>query len=211
MCIRIVRFERSTYDVLITAALVGRYEFGTFPPDNPPAEDLNKNGAKFQNGFFTSEGKRHNITELAIFNDGLVVNSNSTEGATAFLDDLTNFVRSTFKFRDFTSKVRKLLVSQLTVEFDTRLAALVPLFEKIVGLINEETSQNYQTPSSMDFGRIDFLFDKERARLDYASPRFLIERRLNIPFSQERYYCSATMDTGSHLRILGEIEKMLLA
>ena len=63
----------------------------------------------------------------------------------------------------------------------------------------------------MDFGRIDFLLDKDKTGIDYAAPRFLIERRAGVPFSQERYYCSASMHSDSHLRILEEIEKMLLA
>jgi hypothetical protein len=74
------------------------------------------------------------------------VNSNSTEAALAFINDLVGYVRTTFKFRDFTSKVRKILVSQRVVEFDARLAALVPLFETIAGLINEETEQLYRNP-----------------------------------------------------------------
>jgi hypothetical protein len=194
----------------LTAALVDRYGFAAFPAPNTPAEEINKNGAKFQNGFFTFGGRRANITELAIFTDGIVVNSNSTEAALAFIEDLTNYVRSNYGFRDFTSKVRKILVSQLIVEFDTRLVALIPLFEKISALINKETGQLYETPVAMDFGRIDFLFDKEKAGINYAAPRFLIERRAGVPFAQERYYCSASMHTDSHLRILAEIEKMLL-
>jgi hypothetical protein len=195
----------------LTAALVERYGFKVFPASNATAEEINKNGAKFQNGFFSFNGKRANVAELAVFNDGIVVNSNSTESASAFIEDLINFVRSNFRFRDFTSRVSRILVSQVVVEFDTRLAALVPLFEKIVALINKETDQLYETPASMDFGRIDFLFDKEKANVDHAAPRFLIERRAGVPFSQERYYCSASMHSDSHLRILKEIEKLLLA
>jgi hypothetical protein len=115
----------------LTAALVERYGFAVFPAPNAPPEELNKNGAKFQNGFFAFDGKRAGITELAVFNDGIVVNANSTEGASAFIEDLINYVRANFQFRDFTSNVRKVLVSQVIVEFDARLAALVPLFEKL--------------------------------------------------------------------------------
>lgn len=195
----------------LTAALVDRYGFAVFPASNTPPEEINKNGAKFQNGFFTFDGKRASIAELAVFNDGIVVNSNSTEAASAFIGDLISYVRSNFRFRDFTSKVRTILVSQVVVEFDTRLAALVPLFAKIGAMINKETGQIYETPVFMDFGRIDFLFDKEKAGIEYAAPRFLIERRAGVPFSQERYYCSASMHSDSHLRILEEIEKMLPA
>jgi hypothetical protein len=197
--------------VQLGLALVDRYGFKVFPTSNASAEELNKNGTKFQFGFFAFEGKRAGITELAVFNDGIVVNATSTEAAAAFIEDLMGYVRSNFRFRDFTSKVRKILVSQVVVEFDTQLAALVPLFERIGALINKETGEAYETPVFLDFGRIDFQAEKESAGATSAAPRFLIERRAGVPFSQERYYCSAGMHSDSHLRILEEIEKMLLA
>lgn len=193
----------------LTAAIVERYRFKVFPAADTPVEEINKNGAKFQHGVFAFDSRRANITELAVFNDGIVVNANSTEAASAFIEDLLAYVRSNFGFREFTSKVRRVLVSQVIVEFDTRLAALVPIFKKIGTLISEETSQTYDVPIVMDFGRLDFLFDREKAGINYAAPRFLIERRAGVPFSQERYYCSASMHSASHLRILAEIERML--
>jgi len=195
----------------LTAALVDRYGFAIFPPSNIPPEEINKNGAKFQNGFLMFEGKKSGITELAIFNDGVVVNSHSTEAASAFIEDLVSYVRSNFGFRDFTSKVRRIIVSQLIVEFDTRLAALVPAFEKIGALINKDMGELYDASVFLDFGRIDLVMDKGTADINYVAPKFLIERRANISFSQERYFCSATMHTNSHLRILEEIEKMASA
>jgi hypothetical protein len=194
----------------LAAAFVDRYGFAVFPPTNLPPEEVAKNGVKFQTGFFAFEGKRASITELAVFNDGIVVNASSSESASAFIEDLMDFVRANFRFRNFTSKVRKIIVSQVVVEFDTKLAALLPAFEKIGALVSKEMSQLYETSLALDFGRIDLIVDKDRADLNHIAPKFLIERRAGVSFSQERYYCSASMHTASHLRILEQIEKMLL-
>lgn len=194
----------------LTAALVARYGFKLFPSENMPREELNKNGAKFENGQFVYMDKPVPIAELAVFSDGIVANSTSTEAASAFISDLLEYVRSQFGFREFTSKPRQILASQLIVEFDRPLARLIPGFAKIQELLAKETGEVYDAPMPMDFFRIDFQLDKEKSHLEYAVPRFTIERRAGVSFSQERYYCGALMHTKSHLAILESIEKMLL-
>jgi hypothetical protein len=195
----------------LTAGIVERYNFKLFPPENLPREELNKNGAKFENGRFEFEGQLVEISDFTVFNDGIVANAKSTEAAYAFVDDLLDYVRSKFGFRKFTSKVREIIASQVVVEFDVKLAALIPTFERITALIASETGQIYGSSMPLDFFRLDFQLDKEKAKLDYAQPRFTIERRAGTPYSQERYFCSALMHTKSHLSILKQIEKMLVA
>lgn len=193
----------------LTAALVARYSFKGFPAENTPREELSKNGAKFENGQFLYLDRLVPIGELAVFSDGVVVNSSSTEAASAFIEDLLDYVRSQFRFREFTSRPRKIVASQLIVEFDTPLATLMPTFSKIQGLIAKETGEVYGASNPMDFFRLDFQLDKEKSHLEYALPRFTIERRAGVSFSQERYYCSALLDTQRHLFILEEMEKMI--
>jgi hypothetical protein len=194
----------------LTVGIIERYGFKVFPADNIPREELSKNGARFENGHFFFDGQIVGIMDFTVFNDGIVVNSKSTEVSAAFTDDLLGYVRSQFGFREFTSKVRKIAASQVIVEFDTRLAALVPTFNRIASLIAEEIGDLYGGLAPVDFFRLDFQIDREKSDIRHAVPRFMIERRADIPFSQERYYCSALMHTKSHLRVLEQVEKMLV-
>jgi hypothetical protein len=172
---------------------------------------MNKNGVKFENGRFPFGDQVVAISELAVFNDGIVVNANSTEGGSIFLEDLLGYVRSQFEFREFSSMPRQIVASQVVVDFETSPAGLLPTFGKINALIAKETHKLYDCPLPMDFVRLEFQLDKAKSHLEYAQPRFLIERRTGVAFSQERYYCSALMHTKNHLSILEQIERLLAA
>jgi hypothetical protein len=195
----------------LVEGIAGRYSFRGFPPPSMPREELAKNGAKFENGLLTLDGKLINIIDFTAFNDGIVVNSNTTEGASAFVDDLLVFLRDQFGFRDFISRPQRTFISQVVVEFDRPLSGLLPTFGRIAELIAHQTQQTYGLTARMDFTRLDFELDKVTTHLRYIIPRFIIERRPGVPFSQERYFCSAPMHTRSHLGLLEEIERMVPA
>ena len=193
----------------LIAGIVNRYDFKIFPADDIPREQLDKNGAKFEKGRIKFEGALANILEFTVYNDGMVINSSSTEAASAFIDDLLGYIRSKFGFREFTSKTQRTHVSQVVVEFEKPLAKLVPASEMIIDLVAAETGKIYDSPARMNFARLDFQLETETSNIRYPIPRFFIERRAGTPFSQERYYSSAPMNTRSHLSLLEKIEKTL--
>jgi hypothetical protein len=58
------------------------------------------------------------------------------------------------------------------------------------------------------FSRLDFEVDKTTLDGQTALPKFILERRGDVSFSQERYYSAAPMHTAHHLEVLTEIEKL---
>jgi hypothetical protein len=192
----------------VVESIVNRYNFKGFPPPNIPREEINKIGAKFENGLFSPEGHLTNIFDFTAFSDGIVVTSNTTESGSAFIDDVLTFLRERFAFRQFVSKVQRTFLSQVVVEFDRPLSGLFAAHGKIADLIANQNRQIYGVPAVMDFGRLDLELDKTASPLRLGVPRFIIERRPGVPFSQERYFCSAPMHTKSHLELLEEIERM---
>lgn len=195
----------------VAEAIVARYNFRGFPPINASREELSKNGAKFENGLFTLNKKPVSIAEFTAYNDGIVVSASTTEIASAFIDDLLEFLRRDYGFREFISKTQRTFISQVVVEFERPLSGLLPTFNRLMSLIGAQTEQTYGIPAKMDFARIDFGLDTVTNHVRYLTPRFLMERRPGIPFEQERYFCSAPMHTRSHLAILEEIEGMAAA
>jgi hypothetical protein len=55
---------------------------------------------------------------------------------------------------------------------------------------------------------LDFEVDKTTLDGQTALPKFILERRGDVSFSQERYYSAAPMHTAHHLEVLTEIEKL---
>jgi hypothetical protein len=196
---------------LVVEGIAARYNFRGFPPPNIQREELAKNGAKFENGLITIEGKPTAIADFTAYNDGIVVTASTTEAASIFIDDLLSCLRNEFGFRDFISQAQRTFISQIVVEFERPLSGLLPTYEKIAGLIAEQASANFGLKARMDFTRLDFEFDKASTHLRYIIPRFIIERRPGVPYSQERYFCSAPMQTRAHLALLDQIERSLSA
>jgi hypothetical protein len=61
----------------------------------------------------------------------------------------------------------------------------------------------------MELARIDPEFDNLAENSALTVPRFIIDRRKNIAFARERYFCIAPLRTNDHIHILEEIEKII--
>jgi hypothetical protein len=172
-------------------------------------EEIEKNGIRMEGGRFSFEGQTVVIGSLAIFLDGIVVTANRTEYGEAMIHDLLEFSQDRLGFRKPITAPRFLFLSQIVVEFEIRLANLISKYSAISDLITRELVPIYQNKEPVNFCRVDFELEKKAIPSGITAPRFVIERRANIPFERERYFCGAPLRTAAHLRVLEEIEKLL--
>ena len=147
------------------------------------------------------------VTEFLIYPDGVVASAPTTKIGHEFLVDILNWLQSEFKFRPLTSKLRELFLSELVVEFDSRLSGFIHGFQAISDAISRLAGPAFATTDKIDFARIDLEFDKTSDNVKLQPPRFIIERRPNTPFDRERYFCSAPLQTEEHVKVLKQIEK----
>lgn len=190
-----------------------RYNFKRSPSLNSSREEVSKSGIAFGVGEFhlPDVGESTAITEFSIFTDGIVVNALTTDRAEAFATDVVEWLQHAYNFREFTSAPKKLYVSQLVVEFEAPLSRLITSYERIVRLIAENIAESFgDRVPLMDAARIDFEVDR-LANSNQSVPRFVIERRVGVPFAKERYFCGAPMTTLGHIEVLQEIEDVLLS
>lgn len=191
----------------VLSLIAQRYGF-KIVPNITSREDLNKNGLIFGMGHFQHESQPFVISDFAIYTDGLAAVAERSEWADAFLEDVTSWVRSEFGFRDIASGVRRLYSSTIVVDFDTSPLMLLRSFESIVELISSRTITIVPGRQPMKFARLDFEIDKKELPGQAAGSKFVIERRANIGFEQERYFSSAPMTTSHHVQTLEEIERI---
>ena len=193
-------------DPNVIAKVQERYQF-TRGPDLKN-EEIAKNGLKFEIGTFQFEGANVRITDFTLYRDGIVINAIRTDSAEAFLNDIVSYMQKEFSFRDFITKPRRYFQSQIVVEFNQSPAKLVQFFDKIAQSISGRLEKAYSLEVQMDFFRLDFDFD--RIKNNAVSPliqKFIIERRVGVPFSTERYFCAAPLRTASHEALLVEMQK----
>lgn len=192
----------------VISQIAARYGFSIVPMITTQ-ESMAKNGLLFGMGQFEVNGTRFAITEFVVYNDGIVAVAEKTDWAEAFLEDVTSWVREQFGFRNVSSGVRRLYASTIVVDFETPLSRIVSGYEIISKLITSRTVTIMPEPTQpMQFSRIDFEIDRTTMTGQLALPKFVLERRAAMSFSQERYFSIAPMHTTDHVVVLEQIEKL---
>ncbi len=180
-----------------------KYAFGIAPAS---ATDVDKEakGWIFKQGSFQGrDGSVH--VELTVYGDGLAANTySSTRDTDAFLEDVLTAAVKELSLQYKPSMVRqKIPLSEITIRLERSMSGLNPLLIPIAKRISELSPDK----SAFEVGGISFWTDTSQAALKLAA--FQIERRVNAPFSENRFYSKASLHTDDHLSILAEFEGIL--
>jgi hypothetical protein len=189
----------------IIAAITDGYGF-SHPPGNPTAEEIEKNGLKFAGGHFRFNNELMNVGEFIVFNDGIVAQATTTEGAAAFLDDIYNFLRAEFHFREIVSEVKTINLSSVVVEFEISISVALNKYKRIFDLVSGQLNLAEKTQYPAELTRMDFVLNMDPEFRPQNPPRLMIEKRANTPFKQHRYFSSGPLTTKQHLAVLEKIE-----
>lgn len=193
---------RGRYIHPVVKRLPDRYEFVKYPEET---EDV-KEGAKFENGKFqTSRG--HAITvSLALYEWGIVGDTrSSTTDSDEFLDDMLNWLCTEFGLAPSQEMVRsKVYLSAVHIHMDGSLNLLNPNLEPFARQLSSKVV-GYDPVMFETFG-IMFWKDPKKTGPEFS---FRLERAETEPFSQQRYFSSAPLQTETHLELLEELERIL--
>jgi hypothetical protein len=189
--------------------VVSRYAFATRPDLTLSKDELQKVGLKFENGHCQFGNRTVRILSCTVFTDGVVIDASNTDDAEEFWGDLSKWMIEEKQFRNFTITPARRFISQVVVEFDKPLSTLFKSFESLTKLVSDKINQVYNTDLSLNIGRLDLEFDRLTGISSPTLPKFIIERRANVQFVRERYYCSAPIRTNDHLQVLKEIEEVM--
>jgi hypothetical protein len=100
---------------------------------------------------------------------------------------------------------RRLYLSELNVRLDQPLANLNPGLQQLAAKLSSMTSAIAHHP--FEVGGVSLGTDVTHAV--YKVPSFIIERKLNAPFNENRFYTKAPLQTEQHISILREFEEIL--
>jgi len=165
-----------------------------------------KTGAKFEQGQLKVGEKKINIKELSIHNDGIIVDTFNTDDSSIVVDDLFNSGKKIFGFRDPETKLPRRFVSHVVVDFNKPIDNALKGFEAIRRSLSSAYKNAYGTDVNYDLFRVSLAVDPQNVPPQTAT-EFIIERRINVPFSKNRFYCVAPLPTQTHLSLLETIER----
>jgi hypothetical protein len=184
-----------------------RYAFAIGPSNY---ETVMKEGAKYKDGRFVTEGRTIAIKDLGFFVDGILAVAWNTDDAEAILNDLIVWVVQNFGIREPRTKLPRKYVSSVVIEFDAELGGALTAFEELQEGFASAIKERYGMEPEINASRIALSADPTKLP-PQTTFEFTIERRAGRPFSENRYFSSATLPTASHLDLLGAFERRLLA
>ncbi|MHB8068157.1 MAG: hypothetical protein ACYDIC_09680 [Desulfobaccales bacterium] len=177
---------------------------------SPTIDKINRETKEIQFGLGSFQKDHGNSIriDLSIFNDGFIADTmSSTKDSDAFLEEFLNWISTGFGFASYQEVLRtKLYVSELWVEIDKPLNAFNP---KLVNFANKLTSLivGYEH-KNISFEMAGIQFWTSPNIVNPPAP-FRLERSIEVPFNQNRYYSGAPLQTDVHLEMLEELEKIL--
>lgn len=188
--------------------LISRYNFQLFPtkPEDLFGKEVTE--IKFSGGSFQKD-PQHNISvELVIFSWGLVAETkSSTNDSDAFLNDLLNWASTEMKLTPYQEVLRsRAYVSEVWVQTEKRLNSLNPKLDNLAKRITSLITGHTHHPIAYETSGIFFWTDP----VVVNSPGiFRFERVIDVPFSENRYYSAAPLQTDAHAEVLTELESIL--
>jgi hypothetical protein len=189
---------------VITPLLAKRYKLKFISPAETKTKPDN---VKFQDGeFILKEGNQPISISFTIFAGAVCAEtSHSTEACDAFLTELFKVLQEEVGILPYTEIVReKKYYSQLWVSTEKTLNVLNPKLQKIATFLSKHV-QHAET-LKFEIGGLSFWPDQAAK---FAPSPFIIERAAGIPFSENRYFSRAPLETDEHIELLKQIEAIL--
>jgi hypothetical protein len=172
-----------------------RYDFAT----RPTAEQIQSGESlHFKHGKFVYEQTPVEL-DLDMHTDGVVASCrHSTEAAHSFLVDCLLWLGTELGivYPQHISK-KRIYRSELIVGMDAKLGDLTQRLQDFSGLLSVISNKTIQ-PTGLLFGEDGG-----------TSAVFVIDRRANTPWSDNRYFSSATFGTAEHIEILTRFESII--
>ncbi len=196
--------EGRAYYPDIVAALVRRFNFQVFPKK---PEDFNEQtGILFTDGKF-SEGT---LDRVQIFTHGIVVDTRiSTDVSERLLHETLEWAKSELGLHYAEGMIKRTAyVSQLTFESALKINKLNPILGKVGNFVASKLTKSIG--QALDFEATGVIWNLDQTATKLAPGAFTIERRVEVPFRENKYFSAAPLSTGDHALILQEIEKALV-
>jgi len=187
-------------------AVKERYKFQSIP--DITSGDLSN--LSFKTGEAEIQGRRFAIREFVLLTQGAVADALTTDDAEAFLRDLLEWGMQTFGWREpITLNIR--YFSAVVVEFDEPILDLLKGFRDVCGIFNAALWNNYGLKQQYGVRNLTFSCDPAELPSSAVATDVGIQRRLEIPFSANRFYCNGPFKSAEFINLLERAEAALKA
>jgi hypothetical protein len=192
------------YEPQITKALIERCGFLSYPQKVEDYLDSSK-GLEFGMGKWDDLV----ISKLTIYPGGLAIDTNSsTRDSERILDEMLLWAKETLGIKYESSMFEgKGYLSQLTFKSNRSLNLLNPKLGHFAKTLTKSVSDEIKFTFQYETTAIILGFDTTHVKPNAAT--FTVERKIDTPFSENKFFSSAPVSTELHLHLLEEFETAL--
>lgn len=188
----------------VAAKLVARYSFIRYPS----IQDLTEH-REFM-AFGVGKFADSQIQELKVYGDGLVVNARSNSNILdALLDDLLEWASTELGFEPLPNSVpERHHESALVLRAKKDIATVVGPLQELTTILNELLGKENFVARRFQASGFILSSDPQAQGSRRIESRFLIDRRVGVPFAENIFYSQAPLPTDDHLALLERVEDM---
>lgn len=182
-------------------------KFTTAPTSLTDLDPVTKSLTFRQGAFRIGDGPPKAV-ELTIYSDGLSANTfSSTADTDAFLNEVLTNASTAFGLHYSQKIIRgKYYLSELNVRLDRGLTTINEKLNQFARKLSSKIDPKNE--SLFEPGGVSFWTDSFSAAIKMDP--FTIERKVGSPFSENRYFSRAPLQTADHLALLNEFERLLI-
>jgi len=165
-------------------------------------------GIKFEDGTFKTEAGDELTVTLTVYPDGVIADTrSSTQDSDEFLNQALSLLSTSFNYPEYQTVLRKKLYSS---ELHIRMQqTLSDVHHDMAQFMDRISSSVKSEPLPLPF-RMGISFSSDPA-IGGTNLAFRLEPAAGFPFSENRYYSIAPLQTDAHLRLLEEFEAIFLS
>ncbi|MGA2134108.1 MAG: hypothetical protein ABSH50_17580 [Bryobacteraceae bacterium] len=183
------------------SALIEKYAFTRYPKFDEI--DLQK-GVQFSYGKL----REINIVNLTLFATGIAIDTgSSTDHAETVLLDFLDSARRTLGAS--IQPRRRVFLSNLGFTSSMKMTVLHPVLQQIADRVTASVSRDIDQPLNYEPTAVFINLDPSLHKFQPSS--FTIDRRAEMPFSENSYFSAAPLRTAEHIELVKLFEDALLA
>ncbi len=195
----------------LVALITEAYQCEQVPvPMLPPSlSPLGSPIVTFQNGKLAKIDAAIAIAQIQIRNDGIMVSAQSTNNSDEIVYDIVHLLNNSLRFRIEVDKIKIRHASSIVVEFGVNLDKFMIGIGRASDLINQAVGRENPNSRAMQIKRLNFGYEDVTSELGLDlidRLDFLLERRAQHPFAENRYFSSAPISTDAHINVLQQLE-----
>ncbi len=185
--------------------LVDIFKFEQYP--RTPEERNNPQGIVFDGGEFKNKNGELIKVKLVLLSFGLVAETqSSTADSDYFLETALEKMHDNFNIANYKDALRaKNYFGQLYFSTNKSLKLINPKLKEISDYLSNNTSGHGEL--QYELGGIHFWPDQINPA--GGLPIFTVERQINIPFAENRYFSASGLETEKHIKLLERLEEIL--